>query len=102
MVKSKQLFEKEVLELKNEKTILQEKFNLTEKEYSKLKNDNITLYREKCEFELALSKKNDGNEITILELRSKIDILNEKVIYLNTENESLKKDYKEALKRKKV
>ena len=41
MVKSKQLFEKEVLELKNEKTILQEKFNLTEKEYSKLKNDNL-------------------------------------------------------------
>ena len=102
VLKSKNLYEKEILDIKIEKNIVIEKLNNLDKEYSKIKNENITIYREKCELELALSKKNDGNEMTILELRSKIEILNEKLQYLNNENANIKRDYKEALKRKKV
>ncbi len=98
----KSSLEKEMLQIKNEKADLLEKYSNLEKEYSKLKNENIALYREKCDLEFALSKKNDSNEITILELRSKIEILNERIVYLSTENENMKREYKESLKNNKV
>ena len=94
--------EKELIQLKNEKSDVIEKYNNLEKEYTKLKNENIVLYREKCDLEFALNKKNDSNEITILELKSKIEILNEKIVYLSNENESFKREYKESLKKNKV
>jgi outer membrane lipoprotein-sorting protein len=76
--------------------------NSIEKDNSKLKSDYTNLLKEKHELELNLSRKNDSNEITILEMKSKLENLNERMIFISNENESLKQKFKENLKKKQV